>query len=114
MAAAVLAKRLGVSPTTVGTPAFDEAITAGTVKWAVLEDGTLVVQPKFVDGVEISHSVLSRGAPVRAAGEADIAGSADGGYFGLDINDRSGHFFQSGWDVLQIGKDAFNAAGVHF
>ena len=70
--------------------------------------------PKFVNGVEISHSVLSRGAPVRAAGEANIAGSSKLGYFGTEIDDHSGQFFQPGWNVTQIGKDAFVAAGVHF
>jgi hypothetical protein len=109
-----VAERLGVKPTTVGTPAFDEAINAGRIKWAVLEDGSLVIEPKHIGEDEISHAVLSRGAPVRAAGEADIAGSAKGGYYGLDIDDHSGHFFQPGWNVVQIGKDAFAAAGVHF
>jgi len=110
------AERLGASPTTVGSAKFDAAINSGDgrIKWAVLEDGSLAVMPKFVNGVEISHSVLSRGAPVRAAGEADIAGSARDRYFGIDINDHSGHFFQPRWNVTQIGKDAFAAAGVHF
>ncbi|MFF3918954.1 hypothetical protein ACFYZB_36995 [Streptomyces sp. NPDC001852] len=69
--------------------------------------------PKFVNGQEISHSVLTRGAPVRAAGEADIAGSAGDGYFGLDINNHSGHFLPSS-ESLEIGKEAFAAAGVDF
>lgn len=70
--------------------------------------------PKFVNGQEISHSVLTRGAWVQAAGEADIAGSAADGYLGLDINDHSGHFFEDGWNVAGIGKDAFESAGVLF
>jgi hypothetical protein len=52
------------------------------LKWAILEDGTLVVMPHTVQGVEISHAVLSGGQSVRAAGEATIAGSAASGYWG--------------------------------
>jgi len=54
-----VAERLGVKPTTVGTPAFDEAINAGRIKWAVLEDGSLVIEPKHIGEDEISHAVLS-------------------------------------------------------
>jgi hypothetical protein len=108
-----LAENLGVKPAAVGSAAFDAAISSGTIKWAVREDGSLVIIPKFVQGKEISHSVLTGGAPVRAAGEADIAGSAKDGYFGLDINNHSGHFLPSSAS-LKIGKEAFTAAGVHF
>lgn len=104
---------LGVTPSAVGSAGFDSAVSSGTVKWAVREDGSLVVIPKFVNGQEISHSVLTRGAPVRAAGEADVAGSPGDGFFGLDINNHSGHFLPSS-ESLQIGRDAFAAAGVHF
>jgi hypothetical protein len=107
------AERLGVKPAAAGSAGFDSALNTGTIKWAVREDGTLVVMPKFVDGVEISHSVLSGGAAVRAVGEADVAGSADTGYFGLDINNHSGHFLPS-QESLQIGIDAFGAAGIEF
>jgi hypothetical protein len=107
------AKELGVKPAVAGSAGFDAAISSGAIKWAVLEDGTLVVEPKFVNGVEISHAVLSRGAPVRAAGEADVAGSADVGYIGLDINYNSGHFLPSSGS-LQVGVRAFAAAGVQF
>lgn len=69
--------------------------------------------PKFVDGVEIAHSVLSGGPAVRAAGEADVAGSADTGYFGLEINNNSGHFLPSE-ESLQTGIDAFAEAGIEF
>jgi RHS repeat-associated protein len=108
-----LAERLGVEVSVPGTPAFDEAINAGTVKWAVLDDGSLAVMPKFVAGQEISHSVLSGGAPVLAAGEADIAGSAADGYFGLGINRHSGHF-QPSADSLQTGVDKFSEKGIPF
>ena len=107
------AERLGAKVSTPGSPDFDAAIEDGTIKWAILEDGRLVIQPKFVDGHEISHSVLSGGGPVRAAGEAEVAGSRSHGYFGLDINNHSGHFRPS-TESLQAGRDAFAAAGVHF
>ncbi|MFF7402287.1 polymorphic toxin-type HINT domain-containing protein [Streptomyces murinus] len=107
------ADRLGITPAGPGSAGFDSAISSGTIKWAVREDGSLVITPKFVDGQEISHSVLTRGAPVQAAGEADIAGSAKDGYFGLDINNHSGHFLPSSGS-LEIGKEAFAAAGIHF
>jgi hypothetical protein len=61
---------------------------------------------------EISHSVLSGGAPVGAAGEAQIAGS-DGHYFGLYIDNHSGHFTPD-LDSLEIGKEAFARMGVQF
>ncbi|WP_097283060.1 RICIN domain-containing protein [Streptomyces sp. OK228] len=108
-----LAERLSVKPVSIGSAGFDAAVSSGTIKWAVREDGSLVIIPKFVQGKEISHSVLTGGAPVRAAGEAEIAGSAKDGYFGLDINNHSGHFLPSS-ESLKIGKEAFTAAGVHF
>lgn len=107
------ADKLGVKPAQPGTPEFDAAVQSGTVKWAVLEDGTLVVVPKYVNGVEISHAVLSRGADVAAAGEAEIAGSSSSGYYGLDINFHSGHF-QPSAASLQIGKNAFSMFGIEF
>jgi hypothetical protein len=90
------AERLGVKVNTPGTAAFDEAIATRRVKWAVLKDGRPVVMPKWVAGQEIKHSVLSGGEPVRAAGEAEIAGSS-GHYIGLEID--GGHFFEKGWDA---------------
>ena len=108
-----LAERLGVRVAKPGAQAFDAAISGGTVKWAVLQNGDVVVLPKFVKGKEISHSVLSGGSPVRAAGEADIAGSSSSGYFGLDINNHSGHFRPSSGS-LDVGKKAFERAGIKF
>ncbi|AXX31222.1 hypothetical protein APASM_3857 [Actinosynnema pretiosum subsp. pretiosum] len=109
------ADRLGVKPAAPGTAAFDAALSTGeTVKWAVRLDGSLVIVPKNVVGAgEISHTVLTRGESVLAAGEASIVGSADAGYFGLEITRHSGHF-QPGPETLQIGLDAFAAAGVKF
>ncbi|MFI7275725.1 DUF6531 domain-containing protein [Streptomyces sp. NPDC049879] len=108
-----LAEDLGVTPLRPGGAAFDEAINSDAVKWAVLENGDLVVIPKFVQGQELAHSVLSRGNPVRAAGEANIAGGSDIGYWGAEISNHSGHFMPDN-DSLQVGLDAFGAAGISF
>jgi RHS repeat-associated protein len=106
------ARELGVQPLRPGEPGFDEAVNAGTVKWVVTTDGDLLVVPKFVDGTEIPHTVASGGAPVLAAGEAEIAG-AGGKYIGVDINEHSGHY-QPSPDSLQTGKDAFQSHGISF
>lgn len=103
---------LNVFPARVGTAAFDGAIESGTIKWAVTEDRTLSVVPMFDGTTEISHAVLSRGSPVMAAGQADIAGTS-GQYFGLSIDNHSGHFMPSA-ESLRIGIDAFAREGVTF
>ncbi|MFJ2058719.1 putative T7SS-secreted protein [Streptomyces sp. NPDC087908] len=104
------AERLGVKPMRVGDPGFDDVINSGTVKWAVTEEGELVFIPKHVQGVELKHPVLTNGAPVRAAGEAEIAGGS-GNYFGMEINNQSGHYWPS-QESLEIGKEAFDRAGI--
>ena len=104
------AERAGVSAIEPGSAAFDSVISDGPVKWAVLHNGRLVVIPKFAGGDELSHAVLSGGAPVRAAGEADIAGTSPN-YFGLEITNHSGHF-QPSAASLQVGRDAFSRAGI--
>lgn len=106
------ARALGIHPAIAGSPLFDEFIGAGRIKWAVLQDGTLATVPKFVSGHQISHAVISGGADVRAAGEADIAGTA-GQYFGLDITNHSGHFLPSDAS-LDVGKSAFRSVGIYF
>ncbi|MEV5959771.1 Hint domain-containing protein [Streptomyces sp. NPDC051987] len=117
-----LAERLGVRPAKPGTADWDKYIDMDgePIKWAVLQDGDLVIMPKMVQGRELSHPVLSGGAAVRAAGEAEIAGG-NGQYFGLRIDSHSGHFFKPGdpfWapggGAEQLGKEMFEAAGVHF
>ncbi|WIV57047.1 hypothetical protein [Amycolatopsis nalaikhensis] len=74
--------------------------------------------PHTVQGVEISHAVLSGGQSVRAAGEATIAGSAQTGYFGIEISSRSGHFVGSDealWEpIRRLGMEAFGQLGIHF
>jgi hypothetical protein len=47
-----------------------------------------------------------------AAGQADIAGTS-GQYFGLSIDNHSGHFMPSA-ESLRIGIDAFAREGVTF
>ncbi|MFJ7490052.1 hypothetical protein ACIQZB_02160 [Streptomyces sp. NPDC097727] len=90
------------------------------MKWAVLEDGQLMIMPKRVGGNELSHPVLSGGAKVQAAGEAQISG-AGGQYFGLEINSHSGHYFvaddpfwAAGGGAEIIGREAFASVGVMF
>ncbi|MFE1347384.1 putative T7SS-secreted protein [Streptomyces sp. NPDC058757] len=106
------AERLGVKPLRVGEDGFDEAVNGGTIKWAVTEDGELLIIPKHVQGTELKHPVLTGGAPVRAAGEAEIAGGG-GQYFGMEINNQSGHYWPS-TESLTIGKEAFERAGIPF
>ncbi|MFJ3100059.1 hypothetical protein [Streptomyces sp. NPDC086835] len=104
------AERLGVKPLRVGDDGFDEVINSGTVKWAVTMDGDLVIIPKHVGGVELKHPVLTNGDPVRAAGEAEIAGG-NGSYFGMEVNNKSGHYKPS-LESLEVGKEAFERAGI--
>ncbi|MET9791336.1 polymorphic toxin-type HINT domain-containing protein [Streptomyces canus] len=116
------AERLGIRPAKPGSANWDKYIDMDgeKIKWAVLQDGQLVIMPKMVGKDELSHPVLSGGAPVQAAGEAQIAGGG-GQYFGLEINAHSGHFFKPGdpfWaaggGAEQLGKEMFEAAGVMF
>ncbi|GGT69078.1 hypothetical protein GCM10010272_10100 [Streptomyces lateritius] len=104
------AERLGVKPIRVGDEGFDDVINSGTVKWAVTQEGELVFIPKHIQGTELKHPVLTNGAPVRAAGEAEIAGGG-GSYFGMEINNQSGHYWPS-QESLEIGKEAFERAGI--
>lgn len=87
-------------------------------EWAILEDGSLVVVPHSVQGKEISHAVLSGGKPVRAAGEALIVGGRESGYWGTEINSRSGHFTkgqEQQWEsIRRMGTDAFGKIGIYF
>ncbi|WP_327156494.1 putative T7SS-secreted protein [Streptomyces tubercidicus] len=106
------AERLGVKPIKPGGEGFDEAINNGTVKWTVDENGELAVIPKHVDGIELKHPVLTGGRPVHAAGEAEIAGGG-GSYFGLEINNNSGHYRPS-MESLEVGRKAFERAGIIF
>ncbi|MGK5500757.1 hypothetical protein [Streptomyces sp. URMC 125] len=106
------AERVGVKPLKVGDEGFDAAVNSGTVKWAVDEQGNLFVIPKYAEGIELKHPVLTGGRPVLTAGEAEIAGSR-GSYFGMEINNQSGHYKPS-MESLEIGRKAFERAGIHF
>lgn len=103
---------LGVHPVSPGQAGFDEAINSGPVKWAITEDGTIRAVPKFVDLQEIPHTAITRGAAVRAAGEADIAGG-EGNYFGLRISNHSGHYEPCNCS-LDYAVGAFGDAGITF
>lgn len=108
------AQRLGVRTTSPGEPGWDEIITSNdTIKWAVLEDGSLVIMPKYVNGEEVPHSLLSGGEGVQAAGEAEISAASGAEPYGVTINRLSGHFEPSA-NSLEIGVQAFAEAGVEF
>lgn len=107
------ADALGVKPVSPGQPGFEDALNSGRIKWVVDTDGNLIVMPHTVDGAgEIPHSVLTRGQPVLAAGEADVAG-AGGQYFGLEISNNSGHYLPCNCS-LDVGINAFSNAGIEF
>ncbi len=106
------ARRLHVTPIGVGDPGFADVVNAGTIKWAVTADGRLLIIPKTVHGEELYHIVITGGAPVLAAGEADIAAHA-GVFIGIEINNHSGHYLPS-TASLSIGRAAFAAAGIVF
>ncbi|MGW0432201.1 hypothetical protein ACWDV4_06605 [Micromonospora sp. NPDC003197] len=107
------AEELGVRPISPTDPGFDYLVNDGPVKWAVLADGTLLVQPHDVYQQEISHAVLGRGGSVLAAGTADIVGDAASGYLGLRIDNHTGHFRPSA-ESLRVGVTAFRDFGIEF
>jgi hypothetical protein len=79
----------------------------------VLEDGSLVIMPKYVNGEEVPHSLLSGGQGVRSAGEAEIATAPGAEPYGVTINRLSGHFEPSA-ESLEIGVQACAEAGMEF
>ncbi|MCC3414074.1 MULTISPECIES: hypothetical protein [unclassified Microcoleus] len=105
------ADELGIRPIKVGEAGFDDIINEGTVKWAVTTNPELLVIPKFLDvNNEIYHTVITRGQPVLAAGEAEIVGS-NGLYILLTISNHSGHFRPNS-ESLEVGITAFRQQGV--
>lgn len=104
-------RKLNVRPLRVSDRQFETTVNAGTVKWAVTEQRELFIVTKYVQGQEISHTVLTNGEPVLAAGEADITGFDDY-YYLLNINNHSGHY-QPSLSSLEIGKEAFKANGIN-
>jgi hypothetical protein len=108
-----VAKKFKIKPTTVAnTKEFDVIINEGTVKWAITTEGELVFIPKNVGSYELKHPVLTRGKPVVAAGEAEIAGTA-GEYYVLEINNQSGHFKPSE-ESLNYAKKVFDLNGLKY
>jgi hypothetical protein len=102
---------LGVMPLRVGDPEFARAVAvADRMKWAVLEDEQVVFMDKHHAGVEIAHTVLTAGAPVLAAGEAEIV-AFKGQYLWLDIDNHSGHY-QPDSTSIAVGIAAFTAVGI--
>jgi hypothetical protein len=109
-----LGEDLNVPTARPNDPAWGDIIRGNsTIKWAVLEDGDLVIMPKFVNGEEVPHSLLSGGEGVKAAGEADIAYVPGEPVFAIDITRHSGHFEPSE-ESLRLGVDAFADAGIAF
>ncbi|MFN8541688.1 MAG: hypothetical protein U0232_29945 [Thermomicrobiales bacterium] len=70
----------------------------------------LLFIPKIVRSDEIAHTVLARGGPVLAVGEAELVGS-EGRYLLIEITNHSGHYLPDA-DSLKIGLAAFIHAGI--
>ncbi len=108
-----IAESLGAKPISpTDKEAFENAVNQGTIKFVVTQNGELLITPKHIQGIEISHAILSRGANVLTAGEADIAISG-GARYGLDISEHSGHFKPSK-ESLSIAKQLFKKYGITF
>jgi hypothetical protein len=112
------AASVGVVPIAATDPAFERIANQGTIKFVLTDSGQLIVAPHTVDGVEISHAVLSGGRPVIAAGEANIAGTS-GAYFGIDIVPHSGHYLNGASQAdsqqsLDLARQAFTNIGITF
>jgi RHS repeat-associated protein len=106
------AARVGAKPIPFGAKGTSTIVNSGTIKYVVTESGELIISPHTINGVEISHAVLSGGRPVLAAGQADIVASA-GKMFGIDISRHSGHFMPTE-ESLAIAREAFKKCGVVF
>lgn len=110
-----LAQQFGVHPVQVSTSAFDAIIDTGEeIKWAIDTNNNLRIIPKIVNGREISHAAIFKGADVFAAGEAQIAGNRNMGYFGLYVNNNSGHYQPTCASLHTVGIGAFEQQGVKF
>ncbi|MBA2679869.1 MAG: hypothetical protein H0U76_15915 [Ktedonobacteraceae bacterium] len=104
------AKDLGVKPLRVGEPGFQKMIQDGTVKWAVTKSDGLKFIPKWVDGQELAHTVITGGEDVLSAGEANIFNTGNG-YRATSFNTWSGHYRPSDASSL-VGIEAFQSAGI--
>ena len=108
----IAAARVGAKPIQFGAKGTSTIVNSGTIKYVVTESGELIIAPHTVNGIEISHAVLSGGRPVLAAGQANIAASG-GKMFGIDISRHSGHFMPLE-ESLAIAREAFKKSGVVF
>lgn len=105
----------GIDPTTIvssggGSGLVPDTLLNVTLKYVVLVDGTVIVGPKFHDGVEVlTHPVLAGGADVTAAGDIEFA-TGKGIVFVVDITRHSGHYEPSEDSV----DHAADVLGEHF
>jgi len=106
------AAQVGAKPIRFGEAGFDQAVDSGTIKFIVDQLGDIVITPYAVNGVEISHAVLSNGQSVLAAGQAEVVTLGDK-FFGININNHSGHFLPSA-ESLQTAREAFAKNGITF
>ncbi|MEW4925443.1 RHS repeat-associated core domain-containing protein [Algibacter sp. 2305UL17-15] len=98
------AAHLGVEVLDLGSDKFDDMIAEGPMKFIVDKSGNMKIMNKFKNGEEISHTVLSQGEDVLAAGEIMLAGSKWTGYYVLEITNHSGHY-QPSEKSLEIAKE---------
>ncbi|MFI1152691.1 RHS repeat-associated core domain-containing protein [Streptomyces sp. NPDC020817] len=104
------AEARGVRSVSPGQAGWGEALNSGVVKWVVDTNEVLHVVPATDDAIK--HSIMTRGAPVLAAGEADVAG-AGGMFFGLRISNQSGHYLPCRCSI-NLGIEKFRQAGIDF
>lgn len=106
-----LAVRLGIAPAGPEDPDFMRFLKMGTVKWAVLADGSLKLLPRKYRGEELPPTVLSHGEPVKAAGMAGVVSLAEP-YTVLAIDNECYHYLPSP-ESIELGLAAFERAGLH-
>jgi len=106
------AAQVGAKPIRFGESGFKQAVDGETIKFIVDQSGDVVITSHTVNGVEISHAVLSNGQSVLAADQAEVATLGDK-FFGININNHSGHFLPSA-ESLQTAREAFAKIGITF
>jgi hypothetical protein len=110
-----IAEELHIEAASPTDPLFDTYINnedGEKIKWIITISGQLLITPKAVRGVEISHPVMTKGQAVMAAGEAWIAGS-QGNYIGLYIDRHSGHYLPDATS-LDLSIQKFSEVGIRF
>ncbi|MHC5536987.1 hypothetical protein ACYOEI_01785 [Singulisphaera rosea] len=108
-----IARKWGVKPLQVISPASLASYAGQSVKYIVSVTGKIFVIPrgfKTPDGVfeEISHAVAANGSDILAAGSVTVEGNVV-----LTINRFSGHYRPDAASVA-IAKEAFRRAGFVF